>query len=337
MGEQMTSRDRVKAAIHFQKPDRMPHFLPDGKENDILWLWQGGPSDIKDWHDEDGHMLRTDCWGVVWETKGGGSYGEAISWPLADITTHTNYTFPDENNPIYFQTTINQIIENNQSENPKYCLGVMPFNSLNEGTHNVMGLENMFTAYYECPDDLKSFLSRLADKQKESIKILADAGCDGVMGYDDWGLQDRQMVSTKLIEEFFIPLYKANWSYAHELGMDVWMHSCGYTVGLHALFAQTGLNVIQMDQQENMGLETINAAAGGRLAYWCPVDVQKTMVDGTTSDVEAYVKRMIETLGGHKGGLVSMAYSTPQAVGHTPEKIVAMCEAFRKYEKLGLE
>lgn len=333
----MTSRERVKAAISFKKPDRIPHFLPDGKENDLLWLWPAGPADLEDWHEEDGHYLRTDCWGVVWETKGGGSFGEAIDWPLADIENYAQYVFPDLNNPEYINGIREQIEYNNQMQDPKYCLGVMPFSSLNEGTHNVMGLENMFAAYYEHPEALKAFIGRMAANQKESIRLLYEAGCDGVMGYDDWGLQDRQMVSTALIEEFFIPYYYENWQYAHSLGMDVWLHSCGYTVNLHSLFAETGLNVMQMDQQENMGLEKIDAEAGGKLAYWCPVDVQKTMVDGSLEDIENYVKRMILTLGGHNGGLISMSYTSPQAVGHTPEKIARMCEAFRKYEMLGLD
>jgi len=40
---------------------------------------------------------------------------------------------------------------------------------------------------------------------------------------------------------------------------------------------------------------------------------------------------MIATLGNHNGGLVSMAYSTPETIHHTPEKIAAMCAAFREY------
>ncbi len=35
----MTSRERVKRAIHFQGVDHIPHFLPDGKENDLAWFW----------------------------------------------------------------------------------------------------------------------------------------------------------------------------------------------------------------------------------------------------------------------------------------------------------
>ncbi len=92
-----------------------------------------------------------------------------------------------------------------------------------------------------------------------------------------------------------------------------------------------GLDVIQQDQQENQGLENLDAAVGGKLAFWCPVDIQKTMISGSLDDIRAYVKRMVATLGTHNGGLVSMAYSTPETVHHTPEKIAAMCAAFREY------
>jgi uroporphyrinogen-III decarboxylase len=171
----------------------------------------------------------------------------------------------------------------------------------------------------------------LAEKQRESIRMLAAIGCDGVMGYDDWGLQDRLMVRPEMIEEFFMPHYRRNWALAHELGMDVWLHSCGYIIEILPMFVEAGLNVIQMDQQENMGLEALDACVGGRLAFWCPVDIQQTMVHGSIEEIRAYVRRMIATLGAHNGGLISMAYSSPEAVNHTPEKIAAMCAAFREY------
>ena len=40
---------------------------------------------------------------------------------------------------------------------------------------------------------------------------------------------------------------------------------------------------------------------------------------------------MIATIGSHNGGLVSMAYTTPEAVEHSPENTAAMCRAFRKF------
>jgi uroporphyrinogen decarboxylase len=331
----MNSRERVKRAIHFQKPDHIPHYLPDGKENDILWLWAQRCPEIQPWADFEGpdharHQRKIDAWGVIWERTSAETFGEAVQWPV-DITRQAEYTFPDENNWAYFADIKAQVLQNNQLDNPKYCLGVPGFSSLNEGTHNIMGLANMFAAYYDHPDELKALIGRLAEQQRQAIRQLAECGCDGVMGYDDWGLQNRLMVRPRFIEEFFLPHYRANWALAHELGMDVWLHSCGYTIDILPRFIEAGLNVVQMDQQENMGIEALDERVGGQLAFWCPVDIQRTMVDGSIEDVVAYVRRMIATLGSHHGGLISMAYSTPEAVHHTPEKLAAMSAAFRKY------
>lgn len=326
----MNSRERVKKAIHFQHPDHIPHYLPDGQENDILWLWLKQPADIQPWSDFHGHQRRIDPWGVVWERVNEETFGEAVEWPI-DIAHQEQYVFPDLNDPVYFTEIRAKIEENKGLENPKYCLGVPGFNSLNEGTHNIMGLTHMFTAYYDHPTELKALIQRAAEQQRQAIRQLASYGCDGVMGYDDWGLQNRLMVKPEIIQEFFMPHYQASWQLAHDLGMDVWLHSCGYIIDILPLFVAAGLDVIQMDQQENMGLEALNDRVGGKIAFWCPVDIQKTMIDGSIEDVEAYVKRLINTVGSHQGGLVSMAYSSPEAVHHTPEKMAAMCAAFRKY------
>jgi uroporphyrinogen decarboxylase len=329
----MTSRDRVQRAIHFQGPDHIPHFLPDGEENDLLWLWTPRVPDPQPWTVEaDGLERRIDAWGTTWvRPVGEHNHGEKCNLPIPDITRQAEYLLPDQNTPAFFAGACEAIAANNAAANPKYCLGVMPISSLNEGTHNLLGLDNMFVAYYEEPDALKALIARLAAAQRESIRALAAIGCNGVMGYDDWGLQDRLMVGLDLIEEFFRPHYEENWALAHSLGMDVWLHSCGYIVPLLPKLHAWGLDVIQQDQQENQGLEKLDAAVGGKLAFWCPVDVQKTMVDGTEDDIRAYVRRMRATIGNHRGGLISMAYSTPEAVGHDPRKTAAMCAAFREY------
>ena len=101
----MNSRERVRRAIHFTGPDRLPHYLPDGGENDILWLWLDLPSDRQAWTPlPDGRQRKIDAWGVTWETMGGGSFGEAMAWPLADITMQSDYPLPDINNFAYFDT-----------------------------------------------------------------------------------------------------------------------------------------------------------------------------------------------------------------------------------------
>ncbi len=329
----MTSRERVRRAIHFGSPDRLPHSLPDGEENDIVWLWFPRPAPRQEWTNRGETDTMIDSWGTTYRRVAGGviGRGEVLVPGLPDIAKQGDYELPDMLAPEFFDDAKRRIADNAASDNPKYVIGVLPYSSLNEGTHNVMGIENMFLAYYEAPDDLKAFIGRLAAKQAEAIRLMAELGCDGVMGYDDWGLQDRLMIGLDMIEEFFMPHYRHNWLLAHDLGMDVWLHSCGHITALLPRFIEAGLDVIQMDQQENMGLEELDACAGGRIAFWCPVDIQKTMINGAPGDVARYVQRMIKTLGAHNGGLISMAYTTPQDVNHSAENMAAMCKAFREY------
>ena len=39
-----------------------------------------------------------------------------------------------------------------------------------------------------------------------------------------------------------------------------------------------------------MGLENLDDRVGGRIAFWCPVDMQKTMVSGSLEDIGDYVR-----------------------------------------------
>ena len=335
----MTSRERVKRTICFQQPDHIPHYLSDGKENDILWAapWTVGvglgPADVQPWNNFGKVDQRIDAWGVTWERTANrsGDMGLAKEYPIKDICHHERYHFPDRNNPAYYVNHKKAIEENNRSSNPKYVLGVLGFSSLNEGIHNILGLENMFLSYYEHPNQLKALIARFAEKQRESIRLLAELDCDGIMGYDDWGLQNRLMISAELIEDYFLPHYRANWALAHELGLDIWLHSCGYIIELLPAFIKAGLNVIQMDQQENMGLENLAEKVGGKLTFWCPVDIQNTLAQGSAENIEKYVQKMMKTIGGFNGGLISMAYTSPEAIRLDPEKVAVMCAAFRKY------
>lgn len=59
------------------------------------------------------------------------------------------------------------------------------------------------------------------------------------------------------------------WSDPHLIkmeAMDVWMHSCGHIIDILPTFAEVGLDVIQMLQQVNMGLENLNEKVGGNIA-----------------------------------------------------------------------
>jgi uroporphyrinogen decarboxylase len=324
----MNGRERVRRAIHFQSPDRLPQFLPDGGENDLIWLWPYRDEDIAWQPCPDGRWRRTDSWGTVWSRFGPEGNGEVEQPAITDWSQLATYQFPDWNGPRAYAQGRADIAANTDG---RYVLGVIPFAGLFEGVAHVRRMDNFMLDFYTHPDELTELLRRLADAQIESIDLWHAAGVDGVMAYDDLGLQERPMIGPALFRRMLLPHYARVWQHAHDLGLDVWMHSCGYIVPLLDDMIGAGLNVIQMDQQENMGIAELGRRFGGRLAFWCPVDIQKTMVYGTPADVDAYVRDMIRHLGSYNGGLVSKYYPQPEVVNHDPENTAAMCRAFRLY------
>ena len=83
-----------------------------------------------------------------------------------------------------------------------------------------------------------------------------------------------------------------------------------------------------MDQQENMGLDLLGSRFGGRLTFFAPVDIQKTMVYGTAEEIRAYCQAMAAKLGRPEGGLIPRWYNDPHGAGHTQEAIDVMCQEF---------
>ena len=107
----MISRERVKRAIHFQGVDHIPHYLPDDKENDILWLWTPRVPDPQPWTvGSDGLERRHDAWGITWvRMAGAANHGEKWVIPIKDIALQAEYELPDENNQEYFVDAMNAI------------------------------------------------------------------------------------------------------------------------------------------------------------------------------------------------------------------------------------
>ncbi len=89
-------------------------------------------------------------------------------------------------------------------------------------------------------------------------------------------------------------------------------------------------DVIQMDQQENMGLELLGERFGGRITFYNPVDIQNTMVYGSIADIRNYCRKMAKLLGRPNGGFIPKWYSDPVGAGHRQEAIDVMCDEFLK-------
>jgi len=316
----MTSRERVKRTITFQRPDRLPYDLPEPYGTDFYYT---GLEPSPDARPANG----PDEWGAVWKNIGSSYHGEVKEFPLKDWSNLKTLTIPDVAAPHRWKK-----VEIARSEAGEKC--VLGFGlSIYERVHFLRGLENTWTDIYENPKQLAQLIDILVQMNLEVIRRYSNYGIDGYFFGDDWGLQDRLMISPEKWRELWKPAYAKIFNAAHDAGMFVVLHSCGYIVDILDDLIEVGLDVIHMDQQENMGLELLGQRFRGRITFFSPVDIQNTMARGNPDEIRTYCRRMAATLGTPDGGFIPRWYSDPKGAGHTKEALDAMCQEFVRISK----
>jgi hypothetical protein len=311
----VTPREIVIRTIRFEGAERIPYDLPEPYGSDFAHV---GMAPSPDMRPREG----VDEWGSVWENIGVSNLGEVKDVPLKSWDQWDDLAIPD----IRDERRWSALDGARQGAGDKYLIGGGI--SLYERTHFIRGLENVWMDIHLAPEKLGRLIDVLVDMNLYAIERYAAAGVDGYMFCDDWGLQNRLMISPASWREIWKPRYARVYGAAHDAGLQTLLHSCGDITSILDDLIEIGLDVIQMDQQENMGLDRLGREFGGRITFWCPVDIQQTMVRGTLDEIRAYARRMAETLGRSEGGFMARWYSDPAGAGHRPEAIEAMCEAF---------
>lgn len=323
----MTGRERVTRAVRFDGPDRIPlGVMPPEYPTDMRGVsasvdpgWTPSIKTETKWEDE---------FGCVWQKlHGDKTMGQVTGHPLPDYAEIDGHRFPCYSNPERYENA-RKVIEENSED--KFILAHVPL-SLIHRLEYLRGHQAAWTDPYVHPDELRGLLNLLADIAIDAIDNFARIGAHGICSADDWGLQDRPMVRPEVFAEFWAPVYHRVYRHSHELGMLNFLHSCGHIADLLPHFIDAELDVIQMDQQQNMGVENLASRFGGKLCFWCPVDIQNTMIQGSLDDIRAYARKLMDSFGRFDGGFIAQWYASPDAVGHTREKIDAMCREFVDY------
>lgn len=313
----MTPREIIRRTVAFDSPARLGRDFPEPYGSDFSFTaMQPSPDDRPN------HANQADEWGAVWSNIGDSNLGEVKEFPLASWDDLPSLSIPDIHRPDRWKLLSGA----RERAGDKYLVGFGI--SLYERVHFLRGLEETWCDIYESPDRLGELIDLLVEMNLVAIERYAAAGVDGIFWPDDWGLQDRLMISPDKWREIWKPRYARVYQAAHEAGLQTFLHSCGYIVDILDDLIEAGLDVIQMDQQENMGLAELGERFGGRLTFFCPVDIQNTMARGNPEEIRAYCRKMVEHLARPEGGFIPRWYSDPVGAGHTQEAIDAMCDEF---------
>lgn len=300
----MTSKERVRRAIKFQCPDRIPlRYARNRERSDIIGLYYA-PS--KYWqYKKEGE----DEWGCVWDKLGGrviSSFGQVKEHPIRTLEDYKTYEFPDPYAPGRFE----HIQEEVEKYRDKYIVGGMGFHDFNRLMF-LRGMEDLFEDLIFNRDVVVDFLRKLVDWQIEIIKQYLRFDIDGIWFGDDWGTQRSLMIAPELWKEVFKPNYKRQFDLIHSYGKDVVFHSCGYVWDIIPELIEIGVDAFNFNQplifgkDEESGIDRLSREFGGKVCFICPLDMQRTLIQGSYEEMLNEAKHLVGALGKFNGGFIA--------------------------------
>jgi hypothetical protein len=327
----MTSREIVRRSLDFSGPERIAMGLPEPYPNDMVHagITPSDDPEVGAWRqDENGRWFMRDEWGNIWGRLEGFSKGEVVhgviedDWGLLE-----SYSWPNLADPSRYEHA-RQVF----AEHPdKYRLASLPGGFPFAIARYMRRMENFLADVLAEPERTAALLQQVTDLLEQCIVQFAAAGADGIFFGEDWGTQDRLLVSPATWRRMFRPGFEQLCEAARRHGLDMWMHSCGAIYAIIPDLVEVGIAVLQFDQPALHGIDNLARDFGGKVNFWCPVDIQKTLQTRDPELIEAAAKEMIEKLGSYGGGFIAGYYGSNEAIGLEPWVQDVACQAFVKY------
>jgi len=316
----MTSREIVRRNITFDNPPRFAIKFEVFNFNDCYDIW------LKDLGDYTWETGGTDEWGCVWRRSEVENMGRIVHHPLADWNSYASYEFPDIDAPAKYEN-FETDLAGAGDRFVMFCGGLGLF----ERFHTLRGFENALTDLYMEPKRTHELLDRILDFHMRGIVNIHRLGkgrVDAVAISDDWGTETATIISPDKFREFFKPRYVKLFNLIHELGMHTWLHSCGKINGVLDDLIDAGLEVVNMQQPETVGIDEIARDFVGRICIESIVDIQTVYPRGSYDEIRAQARELVEKWYTPKGGFIASDYNDYKAIGTTLERRRVAFEAF---------
>ena len=328
----MTPREMIKRHLDFADPDRIGMNFGNGRMNDFCGAGIGGThgSKLRTW--VEGNLeYSEDMWGNIWyRIVGMSQSGEIFKPALQEWSQLKDYQLPDLADPKNFEQA-REVFSKNHDQYRVGNLPGFPFAIC----RYLRKMENYFQDLVLEREHVDELHDRVTSLLEGVIDGLADAGADGIIFCEDWGTQERLLVSPTMWRDIFKPLFRRLCGRAHARGMHVLMHSCGYVWDIIEDLAEVGINALQFDQPALYGLERLaDQLQRVKVALYSPVDIQKVLPTGDRRRIVAEAKKMVKLFSGDHGGFIAKNYGDLHGIGVMPEWDQWAYDAFVKVKDL---
>jgi len=324
MGVAMNSRAIVHRTLDYEQPERLARSFGD---SDFVWTGHSVKTHATKWKEVGGgRWERIDEWGNLWGRVDATSKGEVAKGVLQSVDDIAGYEFPDFSDAADYEG----VAKARSEAADRWLIGGVPGFAFNIA-RKLFRLEDYLVFLLTDLDALHGLHDRIDVLVQDMIRNYAAGGVDSIMFPEDWGTQDALMINPGLWREEFFPRFRANCDLARELGIRVFMHSCGQTEEIVPGLMEAGVSLLQFDQPELHGIDNLAShQERGRMTFWCPVDIQKTLQTRDEERIRSAAREMVDKLWQGRGGFVAGYYGDNASIGLEPSWQEIACDEFLK-------
>ena len=312
----MTGRERVKAALEFRTPDRVPRDLwalpyiglfrkaeleavlaryprdfaspelsPGTGDNDTAKLAQAG--------------TYVDDWGSVWHLAEPGIVGEVKGPALDDWSKLATFQPPWRLVRQRDFSHVNRVCD----QSDKFMISgvtARPFERL----QFLRGSEALFLDLAGDVPELRRLIDMVHEFFLADVTAWAKTNVDAVLMMDDWGTNNTLLIHPEMWRAIFKPLYREYCKIVHQHGKFAFFHSDGHIEAIYGDLIEVGMDAIN-SQLFCMNIEALAEKYKGKVTFWGELDRQHILPFGTPEDVRRAVHRVRRALGDPRGGVIA--------------------------------
>jgi hypothetical protein len=262
-----------------------------------------------------------DEWGCTFENIQRGVIGEVKHPLIADWTDLERLREPSER----LSVDLDQVNAFCRATDKFVLAGTCPRPF--ERLQFLRGSQNLYTDLGEESPEFFSLLERLHAFYTRELELWAGSEVDALNMMDDWGAQNRLLISPRQWRRIFKPLYKTYVDIAHSHGKKIFMHSDGYIFDIYPDLIEIGVDAIN-SQLFCMDIEKIGELYAGQITFWGEIDRQHLLPYATPAEIDAAVRRVHRALYRRGGVIAECEFGN----GSRPENVGQVYQSWNEVE-----
>ena len=350
MKPEMTSRERIMAAINHEPTDRIPldywgvweiteKLMKTFNVTDMVGLSKNlGIDKIMGLYPQMKPSDRKGMWDIEMKqvplSNGAGYYEEVVSHPLANYETideiEANYVWPTTDMVDY--STIREQCELYRKEGFAIEGGYISLTYFYEMTRGTEQMLMDFAADEELAEYILYKLNEFASAHTKRILEEANGLVDITQVTDDFGTQISLIMSEAMIERYLGKYYRDNVAMAKSYDAKVFHHNDGAITDIIPWIVEKECDILNPIQWHLPGwdLYEVKRKYGDKLCFHGGIDNQDVLPFKGANEVRAEVEACIDALYSDGTGYILAPCHNVQAI--TPiQNIITMYEHARAY------